>query len=323
MNKHFIGILFTLSIFLFLTSEVMAAKFFRFTDENGKMVVSSSLPPEVSQKGYDIVNEMGVVLETVAPRKTKQQLREELANKARMDEEARRLKEQKQLDFILINSYTDISDIERARDNELISKERDIMLLKQNIRRLTRLVEDTQTRAARDERLGKEISKSLLSEIEGYKDRIDGEGKEVKKVESHKIRITERYYSSIIRFNELMAAEQLRKYRPGELEQGALKAIIYNCSSSAKCDSAWQAALLYASENSTTELAWANESTIMMRKPRKDDDISVMLTRVKSLTGGESSLVFEVRCNKSRAGEELCDSDTVKSIESGFATFVD
>jgi len=306
-----------------MTTEVYAAKFYRFTDAAGKLVVSSTLPPEVSQKGYEIVNEMGVVLETVAPRKTKQQLLEEEREKVKRQEEDRRRKEQELLDTILINSYTDITDIERARDSELTAKDRDAMLLKQNIRRLTRLLEDTQTRAARDERLGRPVSKKILKEVESFKKRIKEEALEVTKVERLKGRITERYSSSIIRFSELKAAEQLRRHRPGDLATEDTHAIIYECMSSAACDNAWQAGLRYASEYSTTELAWANETTIMMRKPRKNNDISILLTRVNSLNTNKSSIVFEVRCNKTQAGEELCTSEVVRSIQKGFIPFVE
>ncbi len=323
LNKLLTTFFITTIISVLFMTEVSAAKFYRFTDAAGKIVVSSTLPPEASQDGYDIVNEMGVVLETVAPRKTEQQLMDELRDKAKKEEERQMLVEQQQLDSILINSYTDISDIERARDNELTAKERDIMLLKQNIRRLTRLLEDTQTRAARDERLGREVSQKILKDVEGFKERIQDEKDEVVTVEKLKARITERYSSSIIRFSELKAAEQLRRHRPGELPTEDSQAVIYNCTSIESCDIAWQAGLLYANENSTTELAWANETTIMMRKPKKDNDISIMVTRVNSRNGKESSLVLEVRCSKTQAGEDLCQSEIVRTIEKGFIPFIE
>ena len=305
-----------------MTLQVSAAKFFRFTDAAGKMVVSSTLPPEISQQGYLIVNEMGVVIETVAPRKTAQQLLEELKDKERREEQARLIEEQQNLDTILLNSYTEINDIERARDNELVAKDRDVMLLKQNIRRLTSLLEDTQTRAARDERLGKATSKEIQDEVEGFKERMAAEAEEVKKVEKLKFRIKERYTSSIIRFKELKAAEQLRRYRPEELSKGDIKAVIFQCSSSEMCDTAWQTGLRYASEKSTTELSWANESTIMMRKPRKDTDISLMLTRVNSFEGKQASLILEIRCNQTQAGEDLCKSAAVVAIEKEFIPYI-
>lgn len=306
---------------LFMT-DVLAAKFYRFVDANGKKVVSSTLPPAVSQKGYEIVNEMGVILETVAPRKTAEQLRQDFLNKAKIEAERKRAKEQEQLDTILINSYTDISDIERARDNELTAKDRDIMLLKQNIRRLTRLLEDTQTRAAREERLGKALSDKIQADVKNFKNRIAQEGEEVLKVEDYKVRIEQRYASSIIRFSELRAEEQLRRYRPGDLATEDSRAIIYQCTTVDQCETAWQSGLRYANEYSTTELAWANDTTIMMRKPRKDKDVSIMLTRVISSSGTGASIIFEIRCNKSQKGEDLCESETVRSIEKGFLTFL-
>lgn len=305
-----------------MTLQVSAAKFFRYTDAAGKTVVSSTLPPEISQQGYLIVNEMGVVLETVSPRKTEQQLLDELKDKARKEEEERLIEEQRNLDTVLLNSYTDISDIERARDNELMAKDRDAMLLKQNIRRLTSMLEDTQTRAARDERLGKVTSKEIQNDVQGFKERIAAEAEEVKKVEKLKFRVNERFTSSIIRFNELKAAEQLRRFRPEELTKGDIKAVIFQCSTSEVCDIAWQAGLRYASEKSTTELAWANESTIMMRKPRKDTDIALMLTRVNSLKGKQASLILEIRCNQTQAGEDLCKSEAVVSIEKDFIPYI-
>lgn len=304
------------------TSDVMAAKYYRYLNKEGKVVVSSTLPPEVSQDGYEIVNEMGVVIETISPRKTEEQILEELAKQARLKEEERRRLEQQQLDTILVNSYTDISDIERARDRELSARDRDIMLLKQNIRRLTRLLEDTQTRAARDERLGRKVSQEILDEVVSFKKRIAAEQKEVLEVEEHKQRISERYASSIIRFNEIKAAEQLRRHQPGALDKEQSKTVIYQCADVQSCDKAWQSALLYASEYSTTELAWANETTIMMRKPVEDTDISILLTRVNNRNGKDSSLVLEVRCSKTIKGQELCESETVQSIRDGFIPYL-
>jgi len=321
-NSAFIKL--TLVLFsVVIVSQSLSAKMYRYKNDKGETIVSSVLPPKYSQDGYEVLSDDGVhVIETVAPRKTKAQLLEDAKNKARLEEEARLRREQEQLDTILKNSYTDISDIERARDNELLGRDRSIMLLKQNIRRLTRLLEDTQRRAARDERLGREISKKLLGEIERFKMRIAEEGKEVLKVEIQKSNISERYASSIIRFSELKAAEQLRRYRPGDLASNDSNAVIYQCTSVGRCDRAWNASLMYASEHSTTELAWANEVTIMMRKPRQVDDISIMVTRINNQNGKDSSIVMEVRCNKSQEGEDFCNSETTRSIEKGFIAYL-
>ncbi len=326
MNRHFKvnkgAIHFVVySFIIMMTIGAAADRLYRYKDKEGKVVVSSILPPEVSQNGYDIVNEMGVVIKTVEPRKTKEQLEAELAKKAILEEETRQQLEQDQLDSILLNSYTDITDIERARDRELVSKNRDIMLLKQNIRRLTRMLEDTQKRAARDERLGREISESIKKDVDTFKRRITSEDEEVLKVMDNSSRIEQRYNSSIFRFNELKAAEQLRRHRPEELSSDKIKTTIYKCPSKAKCDEAYQASLRYANEYSTTELAWANQSTIMMRKPRRDNDLSIIISKIDF--GANVSLVMELRCNKTQAGEDLCNSTESQSIYDGYIPYLE
>ncbi|MFT5451177.1 MAG: hypothetical protein ACI9N9_000661 [Enterobacterales bacterium] len=322
MNKSILiklcGLLFVLALF----SEALEAKMYRYKNSEGKTVVNSILPPKFSQGGYEVLSDSGLVIEMVAPRKTAEQLREELINKATIIEEERIKREQEELDIILINSYTDISDIERARDNELVGKDRSAMLFKQNIRRLTRLLEDTQNRAARDERLGRVLTKELLDEISRYKKRITEEEDEVVKLEDDKLNISERYASSIIRFSELKATEQLRRYRPDDLASNDSMATIYQCSGVLQCSRAWQESLKYASEYSTTELAWANEVTIMMRKPRKPKDISIMVTRINNSNGKGSSLIMEVRCNKSPKGDDFCKSVAIDKIKEGFLTIL-
>lgn len=306
---------------------VLAAKstskkrMYRYVNDEGVTVTSSTLPPKYSQNGYDIVTELGILIEKVPPRKTDEQLRQEALEAEKKAEEERLRREQEKLDSILLNSYTDISDIERARDNELDSKDRDVMLLKQNIRRYTRLLEDAQTRAARDERLGKALSPSLMKEINQFKRHIANKQGLVDNTEEDKEIIRDRYNSSIIRFSELKAAERLKQFRASKDEDKKAHTI-YDCRGVDACDDAWSASLRFASEYSTTELAWANESTIMMRKPRKNDDISIVLTRVDNSYGDAASIVLEIRCNKSPKGEQFCASEEVNSVRSGFTSYL-
>ena len=320
-SKLVYALIFLLQISLVTDVFAYNKRMYRFVDENGKTVVSSTLPPEVSQNGYEIINEMGVVLQVVAPRKTDEQLRQEALEAKQLEAERLMQLEQEKLDAILINSYSDISDIERARDIELESKDRNVMLLRQNIRRYTRLLEDAQTRAARDERMGREVGDSLLLEIEQFKRRIAREQKEVDDTEEQKEIINDRYNSSIIRFSELKAAERLRQFsrnRNDTMERHT----IYECKGLSVCDTAWAVALRFASEYSTTELAWANESTIMMRKPVNDNDLSLVMTRVNNSTGDAASIVLEVRCTKTLAGEAFCESPKVQGVKDNFVRYL-
>ena len=73
---------------------------------------------------------------------------------------------------ILLNSYTEIDDIERALENELNALDQKILVHNGNIKSFTRLLVDKQSLAARNERLGKEISQKLLDEIKDIKNKV-------------------------------------------------------------------------------------------------------------------------------------------------------
>ena len=60
----------------------------------------------------------------------------------------------------------------------------------------------------------------------------------------------------------------------------------------------------------------------MMRKPRKPEDISIMMTRINNPNGKDSSIIMEVRCHKSPKGDDFCNSETVSNIEQGFLTLL-
>jgi hypothetical protein len=125
----------------------------------------------------------------------------------------------------------------------------------------------------------------------------------------------------MIRFQELKAKERIKQFRDNQ-DKDKTNHTIFDCRGENACETAWNAALRFASENSTVELAWANELTIMMRKPTKDDDVSVVITRVNNASDSAASIVLEVRCNKTPAGDKFCQSKQVESIRDSFSDYL-
>ena len=56
-----------------------AANMYRYTDESGQVVISSTIPQEATKRGYDILGNNGRVIETIPPAPTE----EEIAARAR------------------------------------------------------------------------------------------------------------------------------------------------------------------------------------------------------------------------------------------------
>lgn len=55
-------------------SAQVAANMYRYTDENGQIVISSTIPQEATKRGYDILSNNGRVIETIPPAPTEEEI---------------------------------------------------------------------------------------------------------------------------------------------------------------------------------------------------------------------------------------------------------
>lgn len=174
MLKHLIATLLMLSM-LPLMAE--AQQFFRYKDENGQIVINSSIPPEFVKNGYEILNEKGVVLKEVAP-----QLSEEEIRRRRQEQE--RIANQEARDAELTKLYRSPIDVDRAMKTWLSRLDMEIRLKENRIAILRTEYNQLQSKAADQERAGKTVDESLLAEMEQIEEEIERYQSEIAEVEA-------------------------------------------------------------------------------------------------------------------------------------------
>ena len=79
-----------------------AANMYRYTDENGQIVISSTIPQEATKRGYDILSNNGRVIETIPPAPTEEEIAAREAEKQRQKE----LAEQREQDRALLKRFS-------------------------------------------------------------------------------------------------------------------------------------------------------------------------------------------------------------------------
>ncbi|MFT7292156.1 MAG: hypothetical protein ACI8SG_001059, partial [Marinobacter psychrophilus] len=131
MAKHLTASLLMFS--LIGTSAVGAtsvhASMYRYTDENGQVVISSSVPQEATQRGYDILNNNGRVVTIIAPAPTEQELAERSAEQQRQDA----LELQREQDRKLLKRFSHPDQARSAMNRKVRELEGLISLKKGNI----------------------------------------------------------------------------------------------------------------------------------------------------------------------------------------------
>jgi predicted RNase H-like nuclease (RuvC/YqgF family) len=152
-----------------LGSSAAHANTYRYTDENGQMVISNTVPQDAVKRGYQILNQQGRVIREVAPALTEEEL---AAREARKREEKRR-EEQRKQDAMLLKRFSSPDSAVKAMHRKIEELESLIQLKQGNISVLESQLQNEQSRAADMERQGREVPQGVLQKIGRLEQQIE------------------------------------------------------------------------------------------------------------------------------------------------------
>ena len=192
---------------LVLTQQVLALNFYRYENDEGRKVMTQTLPPEVVSRGYEVLNERGTVIKVVPRALTK----EELAAQAEEERQKRLDAEQLERDKQLLTIFSSPKDAERARDRKLEAIDVYINVTKGNIAKLQNEYNAAQAQAAARERSGEQVPDYLVSKMDSFGRQIRRAEESIAEKEQEKISIREEYQEDIDRLKYLMDKRQVAK----------------------------------------------------------------------------------------------------------------
>jgi hypothetical protein len=148
-------------------------KLYRYRDASGMVVIDDAIPPQFAPRGYEILNSAGQVIEVV-PR---QLTAEELANlsdeeKAKRDAKVREEKQQVYDESLLLR-YSDVTDIEAARERGLKELQIRLSIVRGNMMQVKANLEREQQKAADIERGGRQVPNAMRENIDALRKQIE------------------------------------------------------------------------------------------------------------------------------------------------------
>ncbi len=138
---------------------VEASRFFRYEDSEGKLVLSHTIPNERVKFGYEIVDEHGRTIQTVAPQLS------EKAYQAKVAREKAQKDCRDQLSRVRRLYQTDV-DIDNAEAQALDRIDNRISNARANLNHVQNQKQELEGQAARRDLAGQKISNALLDNIE-------------------------------------------------------------------------------------------------------------------------------------------------------------
>ena len=165
-----------LALTLLLTLPVMAAQFYRWVDKDGNISIQSYIPPEYVAGGYEIIDDAGNVLKTVAPQISEAEQRANEA--AKLNDQMQRARDEE-----LLKVYRSPADVDRALKTWLSRMDMEIRVKQNRIRIKENEYDRLQSKAADEERAGKDVDQDLLSQMKQVQAEIDQFNLEIRQVE--------------------------------------------------------------------------------------------------------------------------------------------
>ena len=141
-------------------AETPTIMLYRYVDSRGVTVLDTQgVPPEYAGKGYEVLNQRGRVIQTVPPAPTADEIRQAKAAKLQADADAQ-----------LTHLYSSVADIDRARNRRLAELDALIAVAQGNVKGLAAQQSALQSQAADQERAGRQVSKTLLDQMDDLRD---------------------------------------------------------------------------------------------------------------------------------------------------------
>lgn len=184
---------------LLLVTVTASASIYRYTDENGQVVISNTIPQAASKRGYDILNNKGRVIETVDPAPTAEEI---AAREARKREEERQA-QQLELDRKLLERFSHPDDAVRAMHRRIGALRELSVLKRRNIAVIENQLDTEQARAADLERSGREIPQATLTKIRRLESTIDEIEREIEAQQAQITEVKRQFISDIERLETI------------------------------------------------------------------------------------------------------------------------
>jgi hypothetical protein len=182
---------------------------YKYENEDGIIVMSSAIPPNLAYKGYTVMNQDGTV-HNIVPRQLSPKEIEERDRKQAEEDAAKQAGEaRKRKDAELLKLSASTADVKDARDRKLRSIDGAIATTKANIVRLRQQKQHLEEQAADRERQGLLPSPEILQNLEILSTQITDKDHEVEMRQLEQLQVTEQFQMDLDRVGELLGTPKV------------------------------------------------------------------------------------------------------------------
>ena len=176
-------------------------------NNDGVRECGNAVPPEYAQQGHEERSQRGLVMDKQARAKTPEEIEEARVQEERDAEQARLDKIQAAKDRVLLDTFSNVDDMELARDGQLANITSQVKLNESQINKLERDIDERIAAAAELERRGTEPPEEIQNAIESLRSQIARKRTFIENKLVEQVQVRDKFDADIGRFRELKGGD--------------------------------------------------------------------------------------------------------------------
>lgn len=190
-----------------IATQSEAANLYKYTDDQGREIVSSRVPAEFVRNGYQILNERGQVIEVVERSLSAEELavQSEEKKSLRLAEQARL--EQEEADTMLLRLYRSPEEVIRRRDSTVSELDGQFTVLSSLLEDVEEKLAELEQKVVNNENAGNEVPANLIAQVEDATVERDRLSRQVTRISNEKEEAIVTAQNNIDRLKELLSLD--------------------------------------------------------------------------------------------------------------------
>ena len=185
-----------------------AQKVYRWVDDEGNVYYGDSVPVEFRDQRKDVLDDTGVMIDSIEGKKTEEQLEQERIENERIEAQALQLRQ----DRALLATYLSVEEIVMHRDRRVELFQAQSRVTELYLKNLERRLQKLREEASRYQPYSQDtnapmIDEGLAEDLRKTKDTISRHQRNLKKYAIDEEQIIERFDGDIARFKSLKGLE--------------------------------------------------------------------------------------------------------------------
>ncbi len=288
----------------------------------GMTECGNRIPREYYNQRIRYIDEAGVTRKVKERAKTRGELDAQLEVNKLLALEEKQKRQSKDYDNVLLKTYLSIDDLLDSLDSKLSIIESRSLILESTIELKKREFGNLVRKAANMERSGKPISDQLTLQLDSARKSLRNLQTQLSQQDIETKKIKNIFAYDVERFM-ILKANRIKHSLSTPSQAKKLNAVRLNCLNQAQCDSHWKKANAFIKEFSTTKVLYSTDKISVTDIPKGYRDIAMALAMVeKTITIPNRMLIFQIRCNPEREGQEFCDTDEIEGLLKEFKSVV-